>query len=101
MQQHYDHSRNRPTATDEKREKSSPFGCDFSGWYNFPKIIKIFATRCHILKLKCTKFAGGAYNAIAGFQRPTSNGVSVAEGLACWTQAPKGLGSNRSRDAVG
>ena len=83
MQQHYDHSRNRPTDTDEKRDKSSPFGCDFSGWYNFPKIIKIFATRCHILKLKCTKFdfgwgsapdpAGGAYNAIAGFQRPTSN----------------------------
>ena len=27
--------------------------------------------------------------------------VSVAEWLACWTQARKGLGSNRSRDAVG
>jgi len=26
---------------------------------------------------------------------------SVAEWLACWTQAQKGLGSNRSRDAVG
>jgi len=25
----------------------------------------------------------------------------VAEWLACWTQAQKGLGSNRSRDAVG
>jgi len=25
---------------------------------------------------------------------------SVAEWLACWTQAQKGLGSNRSRDAV-
>ena len=24
-----------------------------------------------------------------------------AEWLACWTQAQKGLGSNRSRDAVG
>jgi len=57
---------------------------DFSGWYNFEKIIKnkTFATRCHILKLECTKFdfvwgfardpAGGAYSAapdpLAGFQ---------------------------------
>jgi len=28
-------------------------------------------------------------------------GGSVAEYLACWTQAQKGLGSNRSGDAVG
>jgi len=28
-------------------------------------------------------------------------GGSVAEWLACWTQAQKGLDSNRSRDAVG
>jgi len=28
-------------------------------------------------------------------------GDSVAEWLACWTQAQKGPGSNRSRDAVG
>ena len=28
-------------------------------------------------------------------------GGSVAEWLACWTQAPYGPGSNRSRDAVG
>ena len=27
-------------------------------------------------------------------------GCSVAEWLACWTQAQKGLGSYRSRDAV-
>ena len=27
--------------------------------------------------------------------------TSVAEWLACWTQAQRGLGSNRSRDAVG
>ena len=26
---------------------------------------------------------------------------SVAEWLVCWTQAQKGLGSNRRRDAVG
>jgi len=30
-----------------------------------------------------------------------SPGGSVAEWLACWTQAQKGPGSNRSRDAVG
>ena len=28
-------------------------------------------------------------------------GGSVAEWLACWTQAQKGPGSNRSRDSVG
>ena len=28
-------------------------------------------------------------------------GGSVAEWLACWTQAQKGPGSNRSHDAVG
>ena len=34
--------------------------------------------------------------------RPTRVvGGSVAEWLACWTQAQKGPGSNRSRDAVG
>ena len=31
----------------------------------------------------------------------TMQGGSVAEWLACWTQAQKGLGSNRSSDAVG
>jgi len=52
------------------------------------KIIKIVATICHILKLKCTKFdfgwgsgpdpAGRAYSApldpLAGFKGPTSKG---------------------------
>jgi len=56
---------------------------DFSGWYNFGKIIKTVATRCHFLKLKCTKFdfgwgsapdpAGGENSArlvpLAGFNR--------------------------------
>ena len=31
----------------------------------------------------------------------SKRGGSVAEWLACWTQAQKGLGSNRSSDAVG
>jgi len=35
------------------------FGCDFSGWCSFGKIIITVATRCHILKLKCTKFDFG------------------------------------------
>ena len=53
------------------------------------KIIKIVATRCQILRLKCTKFdfgcgsapdpAGGAYSAspdpLAGFKGPTSKGT--------------------------
>ena len=34
------------------REKSLLyFGCVFSGWYSFGKVIKIVATRCHILEL--------------------------------------------------
>ena len=32
---------------------------------------------------------------------PIMRGDSVAEWLACWTQAQKGPGSNRSHDAVG
>ena len=54
------------------------------------KIIKIVATRCQILRLKCTKFdfgwgsirprhtAGGAYSAprpLAGYKGPTSKGM--------------------------
>jgi len=33
--------------------------------------------------------------------RYVCKGGSVAEWLACWTQAQTGLGLNRSRDAVG
>jgi len=54
--------------------------CQF-GQFIFGKIVKIVATRCHLLKLKCTKFdfgwgsaadpAGGAHSAspdpLAGF----------------------------------
>jgi len=55
----------------EKKKELLYFGCDFSGWYNFWKIIKIVPSRCHVLKLKCTEFdfgsapdpAGGAYSA--------------------------------------
>ena len=37
--------------------------CDFTGWYNFGKIIKIVAARCHILKLGCAKFDFGCGSA--------------------------------------
>jgi len=37
----------------------------------------------------------------SGFALHIALDGSVAEWLACWTQAQKGPGSNRSRDAVG
>ena len=40
-------------------------------------------------------------NRVVCIVSPTGRGGSVAEWLACWTQAQKGPGSNRSRDAVG
>ena len=63
--------------------------CTKCGQLTLSKILKIVATRCHILRLKCTKFdfgwgsapdpAGGAYSAspdplVAGFKGPTSKG---------------------------
>jgi len=60
------------------------------------KIIKVVATRCQILRLKCTKFdfgwgsasdpAGGAYSAspnlhpLSGFKGPTSKGGGEGKG---------------------
>ena len=41
------------------------------------------------------------YYGFAEHFRLVTEGGSVAEWLACWTQAQKGPGSNRSRDAVG
>ena len=62
--------------------------CTKFGQLILRKIIRIVATRCQILRLKCTKFdfdwgsapdpAGGAYSAptdsLAGFKGPTSKG---------------------------
>jgi len=53
------------------------------GQLTLGKIIKIVATRCQILRLKCTKFnfsAGGTYSAppdplIGGLRGPTSKGM--------------------------
>ena len=70
------------------------------------KIIKIVATRCQILRLKCTKFnfgwgsapdpAGGAYSAppnlLAGFKGPTSKGRGGGgrEGEGEWEKEGRG-----------
>jgi len=78
----YAHSRNSPTATDEKRKIFFILVVISLVGTVSEKIIKIVATRCHILKLKCIKFdfgwgcapdpSGGAYTAlpraIAGFK---------------------------------
>ena len=64
------------------------FICTRFGQLILGKIIKIVATRCQIIRLKCTKFdfgwgsapdpAGGAYSAppdpLAALRGPTSNG---------------------------
>ena len=73
------------------------------------KIIKILATRCQILRLKCTKFdfgwgsapdpAGGAYSAppdpLAGFKGPTSKG---REGRGRKGRGRKGSGKRKGRE---
>ena len=79
--------------TDGHRYHDSPLpetsswmeNCTKFGQLILSKIIKIVATSCQILRLKCTKFhfvwgAGGAYSAprpIAGFKGPTSKGRGV------------------------
>jgi len=47
----------------EKKKSFLYFCCDFCGCYNFEKIIEILATKCNILKLKCTKFDFGCGSA--------------------------------------
>ena len=54
--------------------------CTKFGKLNFREVIKVVATRCHILKLKCTKIRfrmgpWGAYRPLAGFKGPTSKGM--------------------------
>jgi len=75
------------------------------------EIIKIAATRCHILKLKCIKFdfgwgsapdpAGVAYSAppdpLTGFKGPTSKG-RASEGRGTWEGGRKGEREGRERD---
>ena len=58
--------------------------CTKFGKFIFMKIIKIVAIRCHILKLKCTKFdfgwgRWGASGPLAGFKGLTSKGTEGRE----------------------
>jgi len=73
------------------------------------KIIKIVVTRCHILKLKCTKFdfgwgftpepAEGAFSApqtdpIAGYKGPTSKGRERRKNKGKGKRGEKGVEGN-------
>jgi len=49
----------------------------------------------------CIMFALNSAAITSTYNAQPSEGGSVAEWLACWTQAQKGPGSNSSRDAVG
>ena len=78
------------------------------------KITEIVATKCHILRLKCTKFdfrwgsaphpAGGAYSAppdpLAGFKGPTSKGGEGEEGREGWKGEERG-GERRVKGGEG
>jgi len=61
MLRHCAHSRNRPTDTDEKTRKvfSILVAISLVDTISGKKIMKTVATRCHILKPKCTKFDFG------------------------------------------
>jgi len=57
--------------------------CKKFGQLILRNIIKIVATRCHILRLKCTRFNfgwGSARRNLAGFKGPTFKGRDVSEG---------------------
>ena len=76
------------------------------------KIMKIVATRCQILRLKCTKFdfgwgsapdpAGGAYSVLpdplAGFEGPTSKGTEGNGGVEERRGGREGEGRGRERE---
>ena len=71
-----------------------------------PMIVRLAVDlRVRIQHISGGRPAAGSQSALAAAPLSQHNapygGDSVAEWLACWTQAQKGLGSNRSRDAVG
>ena len=89
--------------------------CTKFGQLILRKIIKILATRCHILRLKCTKFdfgwgsapdpAGGAYSAppdpLAGFKGPTSKGREDREGRGGREGERQGKGEEKRGEGKG
>ena len=78
--------------------------CTKFGQLILSEIIKIVATSCQILRLKCTKFdfgwgsaldpAGGAHSAppdpLAGFKGPTSKGRGGQLGRESWEGQGRG-----------
>ena len=60
-----------------------------------------FVSRCSKGSVELTRFVLSSFLGQFYFITPSRTGGSMAEWLVCWTQAQKGLGSNRSRDAVG
>jgi len=74
------HSRNRPTAADEKKKSLHCFGCDFSGWYNFGKIINIPDSISAGLRPDPAREIASCSvppDPLAGFNGPTSNGAGL------------------------
>ena len=74
------------------------------------RVTKYSATKDHYFRVRAANEFGVAEPSMPAMIRK-KEGISglleekwrgwVAEWLACWTQAQKGLGSNRSGDAVG
>jgi len=66
------------------------------------KIIKIVATRCQILRLKCTKFDYSAPpDPLAAFKGPTSKGREGGEGEGRGGRRRKGKGGGRGKERGG
>ena len=81
---------------DRKQTEEYISGARKAGLIAVSRILSLFRTNTHIsVSLAHLLISYKFFDILKG------RGGSVAEWLACWTQAQKGLGSNRSRDAVG
>jgi len=61
--------------------------------------VAAFSTPVFSVSCRCT--AVRQSSSACNYPRYQTRGGWLSEWLACWTQAQKGPGSNRSRDAVG
>jgi len=68
--------------------------CGGFSWNHIQMSAKVDAVAKVGVLQRCSRFTNY-------FDHLLLSGGSVAEWLVCWTQAQKGLGSGRSRDAVG
>jgi len=84
--------------------------CTLWGSYSSLKLFRSVATVYFTEFMRCVQNASDQASLQQGRilqnlstlrQVTVIKGDSVAEWLACWTQAQNGLGSNRSHDAVG